>query len=281
MGYYSRHIQYRSRVNLSASLTWHGAGAILKGRYIMARSTRETEGESPLHAANLERLSPVAENYLLSLYVLGEEGLRATVVQLAEHLKSLPAGEGLGTTLPSVLAMLKRMAREGLLELTVEREVKLTPYGVVQAEGMVRRHRLAERMVVDLLGLELHKAHVEAHRLEHAISPDLEVLIKERLGNPTTCPFGGPIPGSGYIPPPGLKLALDQVQPGVDYCVDRVPEEDPELLRFLVEQGILPRRTITVVEASPHRGIITVKTEHGESALGYSVAAHIRVRPCE
>ena len=247
----------------------------------MARTNRETRRDPTSGPAGSERLSQVAENYLLSLYVLGEEGLRATAGQLAEHLRGLPAGEGLGTTLPSVLGMLRRMAREGLLELTPDKEVKLTPRGVVQAEGMVRRHRLAERMVVDLLGLDLHKAHGEAHRLEHAISPDLEVLIRERLGNPTTCPFGGPIPGSGYIPPPGPKLALDQAQPGIGYCVDRVPEEDQELLRFLVEQGILPRNTITVVEASPHRGIITIKTEKGEGALSYGVAARIWVRPCE
>ena len=247
----------------------------------MARSNRETRREPPSGHATSERLSPVAENYLLSLYILGEEGLRATAGQLAEHLKSLPAGEGLGTTLPSVLGMLRRMAKEGLLELTADKEVKLTPRGMVQAEGMVRRHRLAERMVVDLLGLDLHKAHVEAHRLEHAISPELEVLIRDRLGNPTTCPFGGPIPGSGYTPPPGPKLALDQAEPGIGYCVDRVPEEDQELLRFLVELGVLPRKTVVVVEASPHRGIITIKTEQGEGALGYSVAARIWVRPCE
>jgi DtxR family Mn-dependent transcriptional regulator len=243
----------------------------------MARSTREKGREPSLGPTGVERLSPVAENYLLSLYVMREEGLRATAVQLSEHLKGLPAGEGLGTTLPSILGMLRRMAKEGLLELTPDKEVKLTPRGVVQAERMVRRHR----MVVDLLGLELHKAHVEAHRLEHAISQELEVHIRERLGNPTTCPFGGPIPGSDYTSPPGPKLALNQVQSGVDYCVDRVPEEDPELLRFLVEKGILPRRRIIVVEASPHRGVITIKTEQGEEALGYGVAARIWVRPCE
>jgi DtxR family Mn-dependent transcriptional regulator len=247
----------------------------------MAKNSKSTKSEPSSGQAGSERLSPVAENYLLSLYVLGEEGLRATAGQLAEHLRGLPAGEGLGTTLPSVLGMLRRMAREGLLEVTPDKEVKLTPRGVIQAEGMVRRHRLAERMVVDLLGLDLHKAHEEAHRLEHAISHDLEIRIKEKLGNPTTCPFGGPIPGSGYVPPPGPKLALDKAQPGIDYCVDRVPEEDQELLRFLVEQGILPRKTVTVVEASPHRGIITVKTVEGEGALSYGVAARIWVRPCE
>ncbi|MEK7777500.1 MAG: metal-dependent transcriptional regulator [Chloroflexota bacterium] len=247
----------------------------------MARTNRETRKMTPLVPTSSERLSPVAENYLLSLYVLGEEGLRATAGRIAEHLKSLPSGEGMGTTLPSVLGMVRRMAKEGLLELTPDKEMKLTPLGIARAEGMVRRHRLAERMVADLLGLELHKAHIEAHRLEHAISPDLEARIIERLGNPTTCPFGRPIPGSGYIPPPGPRLALDQAQQGNGYLVDRVPEEDPELLRFLVEQGILPGKTVTVVEVSPHRGVITIKTEQGEESLGYGVAARIWVRPCE
>ena len=247
----------------------------------MAKAHSKSPGESDHSLAATERLSQVAENYLLSLHVLGEEGLRATAGSLAEYISTLPAREGLGTTLPSVLGMLQRMGREGLLEVTSEKEVKLTPRGVVLAEGMVRRHRLAERMVVDLLGLELHKAHEEAHRLEHAISTDLEVKIRERLGNPTTCPFGRPIPGSGYTPPQLPRMALDQVQPGVAYRVDRVPEEDTELLRFLVELSILPDKSVTVVEASRYRGVITVTTEKGEAALGYDVAARIWVRPYE
>lgn len=226
-----------------------------------------------------ERLSQVAENYLLSLYVLGEEGTRATAGHLADFIRRIPAGEGLGTTLPSVLGMLRRMAREGLVVLTSDKEVKLTPRGLELAEGMARRHRLAERMVVDLLGLELHKAHEEAHRLEHAISADLEVKIRDRLGNPATCPFGRPIPGSGHAPPAGPRLSLDQAKTGVPHTVDRVPEEDTELLRFLVELSVLPDRSITVVDASQSRGVISVKTEQGEGAFGYSVAARIWVRP--
>lgn len=234
-------------------------------------------GRHTAHSST-ERLSQVAENYLLSLYVLGEEGTRPTAGHLAEYIRTIPAGEGLGTTLPSVLGMLRRMAREGLVELPSNKEVKLTPRGLELAEGMVRRHRLAERMVVDLLGLELHKAHEEAHRLEHAISPDLEVKIRDRLGNPTTCPFGRPIPGSGYVPPAARRLSLDAAEPGVSYDVDRVPEEDTELLRFLVELRVLPDRSVTVVDASQYRGVITLRTEHGEGALGYGVASRIWVR---
>ena len=140
------------------------------------------------------RLSAATENYLLSLYVLGEDGITTTASHLAEYLRRLPAGEGLGTSFPSVLSMLRRMVRESLISMTPGKEVKLTDRGLVLAEGMVRRHRLAERMVVDILGLELHKAHIEAHRLEHAISPDIEERLIAKMGNPTTCPFGRPIP---------------------------------------------------------------------------------------
>ena len=224
-----------------------------------------------------ERLSQVAENYLLSLYIIREEGSTVTAAHLAEHLKHLPPGEGLGTTLPSVLAMLRRMSTDGLVEVTSNKEVKLTPVGSVQAEGMVRRHRLAERMVVDIFGLELHKSHEEAHRLEHAISPDLETLINRKLGNPTTCPFGGPIPGNGYIAPTGRKLSLDKALAGKSYIVQRVPEDDQVLLEFLVSRNILPTKKIVVLEASPSRGIIALKTSTGEASFGYVVTSHIWV----
>ncbi len=224
-----------------------------------------------------DKLSQVAENYLLSLYVLREEGMTATAGHLAEHLRGLPAGEGLGTSLPSVLGMVRRMAKEGLVELTTDKQVKLTNTGLIEAEDMVRRHRLAERMVVDIFGLELHKAHEEAHRLEHAISPVMEQLIRDKLGNPTTCPFGGPIPGSGYQPSSRDRFFLDQAKSGSTYIVERVPEEDQTLLKFLVEQKILPEKNVLVVEASPSRGIITVKTDAGESSLGYVVAKRISV----
>ena len=263
------------------SLTLALPEAILESRYPMPRTGKGSQKEIAPRVVAADRLTPATENYLLSLYVLGEEGLRVTPGQLAEHLKTLPAGEGLGTSFPTVLSMLRRMAREDLVEPSPSKEVKLTPRGMVLAEGMVRRHRLAERMVVDLLGLELHKAHVEAHRLEHAISPDIEVRIKDRLGNPTTCPFGRPIPGSGYVPPQGERLTLDKAQVGVLYCVDRVPEEDSELLRFLVEQAVLPEEEVAVVEADPHRGVVTIRTRIGVGALGYAVASRIWLHLCE
>ena len=144
------------------------------------------------------RLSMAAENYLLSIYQLEELGRRVTPSQLAEQLKRLPEGEGLGTSLPSVTGMLRRLSRERLIEMDKNKEIDLTKLGKKAAESIVRRHRLAEILVVDVLDVDLYNAHEEAHRLEHAMSPLLEEKIRRKLGNPKTSPFGDPIPGSGH-----------------------------------------------------------------------------------
>ena len=191
------------------------------------------------------RLSMAMENYLLSIFHLQEQGARVTLSQLAEQIKRLPEGEGIGTSLPSVGGMVSRMAREGLVDKTPQKNIALTSEGLRYAESIVRRHRLAERMVVDLLGLELHLAHVEAHRLEHAISPTLEQKITARLGNPTTCPFGHPIPGSGYVPPKDAR-PLSQATEGQACVIDRVPEDDQRFLEYLVTNGIVPGRPVVI-----------------------------------
>ena len=220
------------------------------------------------------------ENYLLSIFRLEEQGVRVTLTQLAEHLKTLPVGEGMGTSLPSVGGMIRRMVREGLVETTPNKDVVLTSKGRKYANSIVRRHRLAERMVVDLLGLELHKSHVEAHRLEHAISPQLEEKIVNRLGNPTTCPFGHPIPGSGYLPN-NHSIALDKARPGQNLVIDRIPEDDQALLEYFVTNKLVPGEGVLVKEAAVPRGVITLVCNGNEIVFSYEVAAKIWVCPAE
>ena len=225
-----------------------------------------------------ESLSPAAQNYISSLYKLKEEGVRTTPAQLADYIRRLPAAEHLGASLPTVLGMLRRMAREGLVESPPTKDVKLTDQGRQVAEAIVRRHRLAECMVVSILGMELHQACLEGHQLEHAISPELERRIQQQLGYPTISPFGKPIPGSGYVEPEGELMPLDQVPVGEPRCVDRIPETEAEMIRFLAEHGVVPGAEITVVEAGAYRGVLVFRTEKGEGAVGYQVASHIWVR---
>ena len=196
---------------------------------------------------------------------------------LAEKLKRLPEGEGLGTSLPSVAGMLRRMVRDRLLETTESKDMVLAPMGQVEAEGMVRRHRLAKRLVVDLLGLEPHKAYVEAHRLEHAISLEVEARIDARLGHPTTCPFGHPIPGSAYVAAEDAA-PLSQADPGATYIVDRVPDDDQTLLKYFVDHRLVPGQRVHVVEAALYRGVVTLVCDGEELVVGYEVAERIWVR---
>ena len=224
------------------------------------------------------RLSMATENYLLSIFRLQEQGVRVTLTQLSEHLKTLPVGEGVGTSLPSVGGMIRRMAKQHLVAIEPDKDVVLTDQGRHAAESIVRRHRLAERMVVDLLGLELEKSHVEAHLLEHAISPDLEAKIMHRLGNPTTCPFGHPIPGSGYVPNKGSK-PLDEASPGQELVIDSIPEDDQALLEYFVRNALVPGKNVSVKEVAMSRGVITLVNDGAEIVFSYDVASKIRAYP--
>ena len=226
-----------------------------------------------------DRLSPGTENYLLCLYRMWEDDESPTITQLTDALRRLPPTEGLGTSVPSVAGMIRRMARQHLVDIGSDKRIRLTRLGMEGGEDIARRHRLAEWMVVSLLGMELHQAHNEAHRLEHGMSSQLMEKLVERLGNPRRSPYGRPIPGTGEPKIPPNSVTLDAAQPGRSYIVDRVPEEDPQLLKFLSDSEIVPEQTVTIAGATPFLGVIEVATEQGQVSMGITVAHQIVVRP--
>jgi len=204
-----------------------------------------------------------------------------TLTQLAEALRQLPPTEGLGTSVPSVAGMLRRMQEQELIDVGTDKKIRLTQRGVSEGENIAQRHRLAEWMVVTLLGMELHEAHVEAHQLEHGMSETLVTRLQERLGNPTHSPFGWPIPGSGAAGSTPGSVTLDSAAAGAPYVVDRVPEENTELLRFLAGARLVPYHRVTLLEAMPYLGVMQVETEVDRVSIGYDVARQIVVRPHE
>ncbi|MDE2803162.1 MAG: metal-dependent transcriptional regulator [Chloroflexota bacterium] len=237
----------------------------------MTTSTRRRTGAH-------DRISNIAENYLQSLYKLREEGLRPSAGNLTDFIRRLPREEGVGTSLPSILGMLRRMQKEGLVTIQPNKEVELTTRGEAAAESIVRRHRLAERLVVDILGLDVARAHIEAHRLEHAISPDLEECIQERLGRPATNPFGRPIPGNAPKAAKDNEVCLADASEGKEYVVDRIPEEDAQLLAFLIGCGVMPGARLRVTEQSKFRGVLVFNTDTCESSMGYDAARFVWLR---
>ncbi len=242
----------------------------------MARTKRSTDAKSANIPPSRQRLSMTAENYLLSIYRLDEEDATVTLTLLAEHLKMLPEGEGLGTSLPTVGGMIRRLEREGLLAVDSKKQLSLTKKGSQHAESIVRRHRLAERMVVDMFDVELHRAHVEAHLLEHAISPYLEERIMEKLGMPNTSPFGYPIPGTDYVHK-GVSFRLNEAEAGQKLEIDKIPVDDEVLLEHLVRNQVIPGNAIEVNEINTSTGIISFKCLGDDVVVGYQVGRFIWV----
>ncbi len=241
-----------------------------------ARAEKAVAVEDP---EGQERFSAVTENYLLCLYRLWEDAVTPTVTQLTDAIKQLPLTEGLGSSVPSVAGMTRRMQKQGLVDIGSDKRIRLTNKGFEGGEDIARRHRLAEWLVVRLLGMDLECAYIEAHRLEHGISGELEAKLRERLGFPEKSPFGRPIPGAGAPPLPANCITLDTAVKGAEYIVERIPEEDPNLLRFLDGMQIVPESRVSVAEATSYLGVMTVATPKDQVSMGFNVAQQILVRP--
>jgi len=218
-----------------------------------------------------ESTSRTVEDYLLSMYTLASEGRSVITARLAEALEVAP---------PTVTATLHRMTRDGLIQVQPNKEVVLTGAGQERAETMVRRHRLAERLLTDILGLDWADAHEEAHRFEHAISPKVEERILAVLGNPTTCPHGSPIPGSGVAVIPGA-IILDQVHDGDRIIVDRISEaaeNNRDLLGYFQRSGLVPGSEFEVAEVESSNSVILLRRGADTVPVGMRAAHDLWVR---
>jgi DtxR family Mn-dependent transcriptional regulator len=207
------------------------------------------------------------DEYLEAIYVLNAEGETVVGSRLAEYL---------GVARPTVTQTMHKLTVSGLVENTDGREIRLTPRGKTKAEAIVRRHRLIERWLTDVLHLDWAQAHEEACRLEHAISPLVEERLAEHLGNPTTCPHGNVIPGLGIKQSKGIPLS--EVNAPATVTVVRIveqAEEDPELLRFLQSHGLVPDARIQV-EPPQHEYEAGIRVRSGGDTV--TLSPHIADR---
>ena len=135
----------------------------------------------------MAEMHDTTEEYLETIFEIEEEGIVPIRARLVERLR---------ISAPAVSETVNRLVEQGNVELLDNKRLRLTPKGRAIARSIVRRHRLAERLLVDVIGLEWEKAHREADRWEHAISAEVEEKLVALLGDPATCPHGNPIPGS-------------------------------------------------------------------------------------
>jgi DtxR family Mn-dependent transcriptional regulator len=210
---------------------------------------------------------PPLEEYLEAIWELQEEGTPVIQARLAERLGHAP---------PSVSEMIGRLRSDGFIE-SEKRALRLTSKGRKRAESVVRKHRLAERLLTDIIGLEWHKTHSEACRWEHVISDDVEARLVVLLGNPSTCPHGNPIPGG-----PTTKrhlTALADSEPGDHVRLERVTEQvetDTKSLNYLDTHGFIPGVNAEV-RAKAADGTLTLQTSQGELDLKPELAEQLYV----
>jgi DtxR family Mn-dependent transcriptional regulator len=209
---------------------------------------------------------PAFEEYCECIFELQEDDVDVIQARIAERLQ---------VSRPAVSEMIRRLETEGLV--TTDGAIRLTAAGQKLAQRVVRRHRLAERFLTDILGLSWSLAHHEAGKWEHIMSSDVEEAFDRLLGSPTTCPHGNPIPGSDYSAPSTKPLA--DIAVGNSFIVSRIPEElefTPGLLDFLEDANILPGRSGRLTASSPD-GTVTVEIDGRHIGVGSFASSRILV----
>ena len=216
------------------------------------------------------RPTQTIENYLMSMHVMERDQGEIVAARLADVLSVAPA---------TVAMTLKRMERDLWITGKGSRKgIHLTETGRSAAHSVVRRHMLTEWMLLTILKLPIDQIHSEAHKLEHAISPQLEARLVEILEDPKVCPHGNPFPGCeektrAWSP-------LTEMEPADQLIIHRVhelAENDQDLLGFLIQKKILPGSRTEVIEKLPFNQTLTILLAGSHCTLGYSVARLVYV----
>jgi DtxR family Mn-dependent transcriptional regulator len=214
-----------------------------------------------------EGFHPPVEEYLEAIWELEEEGTQVIQARLAEHL---------GHSAPTVSETVRRLKGDGYVRVD-KRILKLTPAGRDRAESVVRKHRLAERFLLDVIGIPWSQTHIEACRWEHVMSDAVEERIRAILGDPTSCAHGNPIPGAVQRT---MELrALSDTEPGERVRLERVTEQvevDFDSLVYLDTHGFIPG-AVAEVRAKAPDGTLTLDVKEGTMALGPALAGQLFV----
>jgi DtxR family transcriptional regulator, Mn-dependent transcriptional regulator len=213
--------------------------------------------------------SAAIEDYSKAIYTLE--------TRADEPVSTNALAERLELTTGSVSGMLRKLDELGLITHVPYRGVRLTPDGRQLALEVIRHHRLLELYLAEALQMPWDRVHDEAEVLEHVLSDELEQLISAKLGHPTIDPHGDPIPSADLELEEHPTRSLESLVPGDEGTFVRVSDADPEMLRYLAQQGILPGRPIHVLERQPFGGPLLVSVDGREHMLGGALLRAMRV----
>jgi DtxR family Mn-dependent transcriptional regulator len=216
-----------------------------------------------------------------SLHVSKENYLKAVLEAEAEGHQVIPAmlAHWLEVSAPAVTMALKRLKRDGLVEVGADGIVRLTVAGRETAYRTALRHHLIERMLSEVFGMEWYQIHEEAERLEHAVSPAFEAKLREKLGEGGACPHGNAVlPKSPGERKKNGEIPLSEAAPGHSYIVTSLQERDPKLLLFLHDAGIGPGQKLRVA-AQNYDQTVSIEMLSSSSILGRLAAEAVWLRP--
>ena len=210
------------------------------------------------------------EDYLKTVYLLQEGQEKVSTSAIAQQMEVSAA---------SVTGMIRKLATMGLLNYTSYQGVELTEGGQKIAQEIIRHHRLLELYLVEIMGFTWDKVHDEADKLEHVISEEFEERMSEALGHPTTDPHGHAIPAKDGAIQEVAYETLTEVDAGSSATVQHVNDNDPEMLRYLDQLGILPGTLVHVVAKEPFNGPLRLRIDQTEHFVGLEVAGNVFVSP--
>jgi DtxR family Mn-dependent transcriptional regulator len=216
-----------------------------------------------------------------SIYVSKENYLKAILEAEAEGREVIPAvlAHWLEVSAPAVTMAMKRLKRDGFVEVGADGIVRLTPAGRETAYRTALRHHLIERMLSEVFGMEWHEIHEEAERLEHAVSPAFEAKLREKLGEGGACPHGNAVlPESPAQRKQRGEMPLSEAPEGRRYTVVSLQERDPKLLLFLHRTGIGPGQSLRVLSQNYDQTVL-IEISTGNSILGRPAAEEVWLRP--
>ena len=214
-------------------------------------------------------ISSVMEDYIKAIFNLLEKKGKANTNDLAKSMN---------VSAPTVTQMVKRLVDLKLVRHEPYKGVALTDSGDKMALETIRHHRLIEQYLYEALGVPWDKVHNEAEKLEHVISEDLEKRIAEVLNHPTHDPHGSPIPSKDLVLEHEDLCLLTELKTGSKGTISEVPDEDPNLLRYLDELGLKPDTAFILKEIEPYGGSIILQINNSNVHVGSEAASQIKVK---
>lgn len=217
---------------------------------------------------DLRRLNPASKEYLEAIYELEEEGQRIMQARIGERLGLAPA---------TVSEGVKRLIADNYVTVT-GRDITLTDEGRAVAETLVRRHRLAERMLVDLLGIPWHQCHDQAEDWEKVMTPEVEQSILDKLSGDPTCPHGNPIPGTTSAIPWSELRPVSDMAAGEAGTLKRLLEDielDHDVMKYLEDHKLMPGAELTVIDVAPDGTRTLDLGADGRVALGHKLQNNV------